>query len=394
MVIDFPKSGPAVFIGWNGSGKTSVLEALGTSFSAYLGIGGAPITKTDVKLGTDKAKVRLSGESQDYTIKFEADSKGFINSPGSDSPKEYRQVLSRMLENKGQKANLPILMYYSTNRFIPKTPSVKYDEDSSKIPHPSEAWRDNMQAVQDFRGFFRWFRLKEDVENEKRLRENPRFRDRGLTAVRESIGKSFSGFENPYIRRTPVQEFVLRKRSTEEVLSITQLSDGERGVIIVIADIARRLEIANPSLENPLYGRGIVLIDEIELHLHPAWQRKIITALEATFPNIQFILTTHSPQVISEVARSNIFLLENFKVVTEVPHTLGRDSNTLLQDIFNVPERPKEVKAEFKKLYRILDHPEKKEEGKQLLEEMSQKYGADDPEIQRATLHYEFMNEA
>jgi hypothetical protein len=89
-----------------------------------------------------------------------------------------------------------------------------------------------------------------------------------------------------------------------------------------------------------------------------------------------------------------VFLLENFKVIREVPHTLGRDSNTLLQDVFNVPERPEAAKLEFEKLYRILDNPQKIEEAKGLLQEMSQKYGADDPEIQRATLHYEFMNEA
>ena len=76
-------------------------------------------------------------------------------------------------------------------------------------------------------------------------------------------------------------------------IDVNQLSAGEKSVILLIADLAMRLTIANPSLENPLEGEGIVLIDEIDLHLHPQWQRNILPALLATFSKCQFIVTTH-----------------------------------------------------------------------------------------------------
>ena len=86
-----------------------------------------------------------------------------------------------------------------------------------------------------------------------------------------------------------------------EVFNIEQLSDGEKSLIAMIGDLARRLSIANPGVREPLHGRGIVLIDEVELHLHPAWQRDILPRLMNTFPNVQFMVTTHSPLVLAQL---------------------------------------------------------------------------------------------
>lgn len=78
------------------------------------------------------------------------------------------------------------------------------------------------------------------------------------------------------------------------------MSDGEKCTIALFGDLARRMALANPNKDNPLDGEGIVLIDEIELHLHPLWQRRILNVLKKVFPNIQFIVSTHSPQVLGE----------------------------------------------------------------------------------------------
>ena len=83
--------------------------------------------------------------------------------------------------------------------------------------------------------------------------------------------------------------------------NVNQLSDGEKCTLALFGDLARRISIANPHMQNPLEGKGIVLIDEIELHMHPSWQRKVLTTLKSVFPNIQFIITTHSPQILGGV---------------------------------------------------------------------------------------------
>ena len=78
----------------------------------------------------------------------------------------------------------------------------------------------------------------------------------------------------------------------------------------MVGDLARRIAIANPALEDPLAGVGVVLIDEVDLHLHPGWQRHVVSALEETFPNCQFLVSTHSPQIVSHVAPERIWILE------------------------------------------------------------------------------------
>jgi predicted ATP-binding protein involved in virulence len=116
---------------------------------------------------------------------------------------------------------------------------------------------------------------------------------------------------------------------------------------MLVADIARRLAILNPKASSPeevLKGNGIVLIDEIDLHFHPAWQCMVIPGLRATFPNCQFFVTTHSPQVLSNVPKENVFILNVFiledgQIYPADSTTYGRDTNAILAQLMGVSER-------------------------------------------------------
>lgn len=110
---------------------------------------------------------------------------------------------------------------------------------------------------------------------------------------------------------------------------------------ILFGDLARRMALANPSMPNPLEGEGVVLIDEIDLHMHPSWQRKVMGVLKKTFPNIQFIVTTHSPQVLGELNEDyNIFVLyqrDKNTVGRKYDSFIGWDSNVLLEEVMGTP---------------------------------------------------------
>ncbi|HGY9039151.1 TPA: AAA family ATPase, partial [Escherichia coli] len=97
------------------------------------------------------------------------------------------------------------------------------------------------------------------------------------------------------------------------LLDAQQLSQGEKTILTLVGDLTRRLVLLNPKLNNPLQGKGIVLIDEVDLHLHPSWQQNIIEKLQHTFPNVQFIITTHSPQIVSTVPSKCLRILEEIK---------------------------------------------------------------------------------
>jgi len=97
--------------------------------------------------------------------------------------------------------------------------------------------------------------------------------------------------------------------------------------------LAFRLTIANPEKDDPLQGQGIVIIDEIDLHLHPQWQRRIIPQLRKTFPNIQFIVTTHSPLVLESLDLDNIIVLDNGKIIDPIVSPKGREVGEILEEI-------------------------------------------------------------
>lgn len=176
----------------------------------------------------------------------------------------------------------------------------------------------------------------------------------------------------------------------KQSLEVSQLSNGEKVTLAMIGDLARRLALANPSLENPLEGEGIVLIDEIELHLHPAWQREIINRLESTFPNIQFILSTHSPQVLGELSDAQIFFVTQEKdgediKVRSVPSLFGKDSNMILEQFMGVAEKNEEIKDMLQKLYRYIMES-KLVEAKRMQEQLVEILGSDDPNLVKADM--------
>ena len=133
----------------------------------------------------------------------------------------------------------------------------------------------------------------------------------------------------------------------KESIFLDQFSDGQRVLFGLLGDIARRLILLNNVSENPLHGYGVILIDEIELHLHPMWQQQIVLILRKSFPNIQFIITTHSPHVITTVEPEtirSIYINSNNTYEYEIPDfTKGAQSNVVLKDVFNVDPRPQEV---------------------------------------------------
>lgn len=142
-----------------------------------------------------------------------------------------------------------------------------------------------------------------------------------------------------------------------DIQSFSMLSEGIRNMVAMIADIAWRAAVLNPQhgSQANLLTEGVILIDEIDLHLHPAWQRRVVDDLVRTFPRIQFIVTTHSPQIVASVRRDQVRLLDRNQLVSGSPYVEGRDSSEILEDVFGVTARPEAAKAEIDALYRLIE---------------------------------------
>jgi len=166
-----------------------------------------------------------------------------------------------------------------------------------------------------------------------------------LETVRTALTRFMPEFSNLTVRRNPLRMEVDKDGAR---LTVNQLSDGEKCLMAMIGDLARRMAIANPMVDNPLEGDGIVLIDEIDLHLHPRWQRMVIPKLREVFPNCQFLISTHSPHIITNVNPENLFLLE----MTDE----GLVSRRLLDDLMALEAtRPDAVTDQLRKLVKKID---------------------------------------
>ncbi len=402
LAIDFPEgeAGLAVFVGVNGAGKTSVLDALGKLINTIIAASQKQESKDfllqedDMKIGSPKTEIRFEFEVNGNIESINMDIAANGAQGKTSSPLRLSQVTEETI--------IPLLAYYKTNR----------EPVQNDIEEEGNGWNGRFFAynnafvkiVDDFKDLSKWFRYEEDLEQQEIIdREDFNYVNQNLQIVREAISKSLKSFDVQFnklrVRRKKAAKFDFREPSKEWSLAISkkdlelklaQLSSGERTLISLVADISRRATIANPQMPNPLICEGVILIDEIELHLHPEWQRNVIPALRNTFPNLQFILTTHSPQVLSNVKRENVFVLEDFKLVN-TPFTYGRDSNSILWDLFGVESRPDEAQRDFKKLYRLIDDLDKKEEAETFLDNLEAKYGADDPELVRAGMHLRFL---
>ena len=173
-------------------------------------------------------------------------------------------------------------------------------------------------------------------------------------------------------------------------LPVAQLSDGERGLLAMVFDLTRRLAQANPEMVDPAAeAEAVVLIDEIELHLHPGWQRRIVRNLTETFPKCQFVATTHSPQVIGEVEHDRIQIIADGQVYSPT-HSFGVDSSRVLEEIMDADPRTQDVKELLSEISREVGK-QRFESARELLAQLVDRLGEDDPEVVRTRTLLDFM---
>lgn len=311
-----------VFVGMNGAGKSSILDATAILLSWFVnrikhsGASGRPITETDIKNGESSARLEITLNKNDSSTVWniarlrKGHSKKDVASVLTSVSETARQIQSDISTNNGH-VNLPLFAYYPVNRAVLDIPLRIREKHSFDL---LSAYDDSLASGANFRTFFEWFREREDLENEARRDQQTifsdinraKFPDPQLEAVREALARFMPDYKNLTVRRNPLRMEVEKQGAR---LTVNQLSDGEKCLMAMIGDMARRMAIANPRGDNPLEGEAVFLIDEIDLHLHPKWQRLVIPQLIKVFPACQFLISTHSPHVITHVQPENLFLL-------------------------------------------------------------------------------------
>lgn len=341
-----------ILIGNNGSGKTTILESIALSLSWFVAR-----VRSEKGNGAIISELKINNNANSGNIKINIDDNGNDYCWTISKPKKGRKTETPTnLEGLSKLTNLyrtnytndyntsfPILTYYDANRGVLDIPlRIRTKHTFEQL----NGYDNSLKGMVDYRTFFEWFREREDIENEdkinfvKSLKEpnkiDENFLDRfnetsdnQLSAVRKALSTFLPEFENIRVERKPRIHLAVNKSG--EYLNLEQLSQGEKLTMAMVGDIARRLAILNPNAENPLLGTGIIIIDEAELHMHPQWQRSFIERLSKTFPNCQFIYTTHSPLLISDFKDVLCYSLSDGELVP-VGQMYGLDVNQVLLD--------------------------------------------------------------
>lgn len=415
-------SNVTVLVGNNGAGKTTLLKSLATSLSWLVARirtekgNGSHLAEEHIRNGASVAVILIAAADLSLARSTPPVGEDVLFSWGIARGKQGRKtdVHSELAEaslladhyrarlTADDNASLPLIAYYPVERSVLEIPlKIKTKHTFDQL----DGYDNSLNRGVDFRRFFEWFREREDSENETGISDTAlaeiaeKFgtdndiwktlsklkassRDRQLTAVRSAIAAFMPGFSNLRVQRKPRLHMAIDKDGV--TLNVAQLSQGEKSMMALVGDIARRLAMMNQSLDNPLHGDGIVLIDEVDLHLHPRWQRSLIRQLSETFPNCQFVLTTHSPLVISDAKDVLVYVLNDGEI-HEHNGLYGLDANQVLLEVMDTDIRNSDVQKRLNRLMERLQDNDL-EDAKSLFAELSDELPQGHIELAKAAL--------
>ena len=432
--IDFGQSNVSVFIGTNGQGKSSILDLIAyhlqeltnriTELSTDDKSDIYGLVKNDIRIGNNNtfntitvefnpSTAALLKEKQTSWSTFIAKNIHLIAAFGYDISVQEKKVseLAKTLYYKvvddyaaHKDGSIPILVYYQSTRTVFSEYSLQIPNLDSHTFKQFAAYNNAfVKKSNDFNNFAYWYRNEEDKENEMKIRAKDfKLKNPALQIVRDAIEQFFSNNSGSKYSNLRVERENLSRNGLavlfsgslviskdDEDLKIEQLSDGEKNLILLVSDIARRLAIANQNKTTALEGEGIVLIDEVELHLHPTWQREVLNGLQKTFPNVQFIVTTHSPLILANLNEDvQIFSIQRpkNKSIVVVPidkkkfNPYGSASSRVLRLLMGTSERPTEVSNLLKAYENAIDD-NRLEEAERLETQLKALIDPKDPDI-------------
>lgn len=403
MELDFHKE-LTLIVGVNGSGKTSILEGIAIAMSSlFVKMDGLVARKIDKEQA--HLKSYTLGSSQDvqaqYPVIVEGTalienkeilwSRSLNSSKGQTSYADAKDIINVGIKyqadvrNGSTTLNLPILAYYGTGRLwdYHREKQIDVFETNNRL----NGYLDCFDGTANVKLMMNWFsKMTIQKYQNQELGKGGVPELEAVFSAMTACYKRITGYDDIKIQyNIGTKELDIAYRNNEEEymrISMNQLSDGYKGMISLVADIAYRMAVLNPQLLGNVCSQteGIILIDEIDLHLHPAWQQRIVEDLRAIFPKVQFILTTHAPVVISSVSSENLLLLEEGDIYEPSGEVHGKDTNTIIRSVMKANERPIRIKELFLNFYKCIDE-KNISDAEKYLSELEKQIGSDDAEL-------------
>lgn len=350
-------AGVNLLVGDTGVGKTTTLDAIRILLSE-IRQGGS----TSQHLGFRKKDIRFNAKSLLANLRGEHNKQEFV----------YHKLYRKNVQPNTNRAintseDQPLVLFFGIDRSI-----------INKKPIRGSLISENLDSGQFFlEPFLDWcFSGQESTKGGKQVAE------RKLSVVNTAVRQVLAGCSLQVVKKG-TRSLLVRKGSI--TLELDQLSNGERGILAIVLGLIQSLAQSNPNLDNPAWGKAIVLIDELELHLHPILQRNIIGNLSSIFPNCQFIATTNSAQMISEVEPEGVTFLvrQGDQIVTKPAiQSYGLDTNWILESLMNASSRPKLTQQLIDQIEDLLEEGQL-EQAQKSVEKLREMLHGDDCEVVR-----------
>ena len=386
--------------GVNGVGKTTVLDSLAVCFSAVARLAnhrpryGKSFGPNDIRVGAGvlqaECDFECAGEEHKYVLhRFRHRAP---RQEATEWSREHEMPYNNpVLEDfyggfptdgtGGKPEGKVLAVLFSTSRSVASDQSSRRSAAAGGV---AAAFADALSTRPlQLTEFADWMRAQLVLSTERSAARSM------LATSEKAVTRFLSGYRNLRPAAAESNHSLLIDRSSTP-LPVRHLSDGERGVLAIVLDLTRRLAQANPKMQDPAAeAEAVVLIDEIELHLHPSWQRRIVGNLTKTFPKCQFIVTTHSPQIIGEIEHDRIQIVADGKVYSPT-HSFGVDSSRVLEELMDTPPRTAEVEALLAKVSREIGKL-RFDNARELMIQLVDRLGEKDPEVTRIATLLEFM---
>ena len=393
------KPGFNLIKGENGKGKTSVLEAIAVGLGGFVagleGVSTRHFTSDEVRTEFFRVGDGSYGKKHfvpvEVTLKADLYGKEFQWTRGKSSIKASRSTIQPrdicrraeiMAENP--KIELPVLAYLGAGR-VWSQKREKAENVFRKHYFRTVGYTDALTEASNTKLLMNWCVKMEQISWQKEVK----------IAEYEAVKDTVAHFMN-YMEESPdhkvfydKQEEQLMYQTNSELLPIVQLSAGYQSLIWTVFDIAYRMAVLNPDKKERIAEtKGVVLIDELDMHLHPRWQWNVIEALRKTFPNVQFIVATHAPILFASAKNVWLIDMNEESIQYEYSH-YGIDVNTSMTVYQGTKEIPKNVEKQVEEFCEKMDQ-EKYAEAEKILNALENETAPTHPLLTELRTRYEF----
>lgn len=364
----------SVLVAENGSGKTAVLDAAASALSVFVNAlySAEPIKKllrTDVRLVPDQPNGMIPSLPTEYDAKGTvADErvgwKSAVMTYGDKvrpSTRDFSDIRDFAQRFKSEAKVLPLVAYYGTGRLWSEHRLTESRRTSvTNVEERLAGYFDCLTSSSSFKGISTWFDFRMQQTASPAFRESLATNLAMIEGVRAATNKVLQPTGWSDIQWDNDLRGLTAEHKSQGRLPLLMLSDGVRTMLALVADVARRCASLNPQLSDQasVMTPGVLLVDEVDMHLHPRWQQLVLGLLREAFPSLQIIVSTHSPHVLSTVDKSSIRILQfdggEARVDTPLLQTRGVESAYVLATVMRVDPVPDLQESNELKEYRDL----------------------------------------